>query len=73
VENNGLLAGDLVLYINRHARETGVIIAKRRANNDLSCSPKKSDVFYHYQWVYYVLLNNGYIEGPLFYTELSKL
>jgi hypothetical protein len=73
VENNGLLAGDLVLYLNRQNRETGVIIAKRRANNDLSCTPRKSEIFSHYQWVYYVLLNNGCVEGPVFNTELSQL
>lgn len=48
----------------------GVIISKRQANNSLSCPTTQGE---KYQWVYYVLMSDGCVEGPLFSSEIRKI
>lgn len=71
MENRGLLTtGDFVFFgRNFNPFRLGVIIAKRQANNSLICPTIKDE---KYQWVYYVLMNDGSVEGPIFNSEIRK-
>jgi hypothetical protein len=68
MEDNKPVIGDLVFNKKRglHVRPA-ILLAVKKANND---------VFSHlrdYQDVYYILMHDGQVEGPLFRTELLKV
>jgi hypothetical protein len=61
--------GDLVKHV--HRKTQGVVIAIKKPNSPLACdimSPAMNSF-----WVYYVLLNSGDIEGPLFQGEILQI
>jgi len=72
MEHRGFLTtGDFVFYgKNFSPFHCGVIIAKRQANNSLICPTVQGE---KYQWVYYVLMNDGSVEGPMFSSEIRKI
>jgi hypothetical protein len=66
-----LMTGDFVFFRMRHNPfRWGVVIAKRQANNNLTCPTSQGE---KYQWVYYVLMNDGSVEGPMFGSEIRKV
>jgi hypothetical protein len=72
MEHRGfLITGDFVGFRKGFSpSQYGVIIAKRQANTNLLCPTAQSE---KYQWVYYVLMNNGCVEGPMFSSEIHKI
>lgn len=61
--------GDLVKHVQR--KVGGIVIAIKKPNPPLACdvmSPSMNSFR-----VYYILLNSGDIEGPLFQGEISQI
>jgi hypothetical protein len=61
-----LSIGDFIKHRDKNI--CGMIIAAKKANQDLLCK-----AIHNKFMVYYVLLNSGDIEGPLFYSEISQM
>lgn len=65
MEDSGHLIGDLILWRDfGFSPRAGMIIAVKSANNAQ---------LHDYQKVYYVLLPDGQIKGPVFKAELQKI
>lgn len=62
--------GDLVKHTQRKTQ--GVVIAMKKPNSTLVCDGLFSPTNNTF-WVYYVLLNSGDVEGPLFQGEISQI
>lgn len=61
--------GDLVKHTQKKSQ--GVVIGMRRPNSSLVCD--QAQFVENSFWVYYVLMNSGDIEGPLFQGEISQM
>lgn len=62
------LTGDLVNIVNGSL--TGLIIATTQSNRNPLNSGRLDN---SYPWVYYVLISDGLIKGPLFASEIRTL
>jgi hypothetical protein len=61
-----ILIGDMIKCCKKNLQ--GVVIAAKKANGGPLCK-----TFHEAFMVYYILTNNGEVEGPLFHGEISPI